>query len=66
MPPARASALRRAFMATMEDAQFLEEARTAQIDIVPNTGEEVAALIARYSATSADVIERAKRAFDPN
>ncbi len=66
MPPVRAAALRRAFMATMEDAQFLAEAKTAQIDIVPNTGEEVSAQIARYSATGKDVVERAKRAFDPN
>ena len=66
MPAARASTLRRAFMATMQDAQFLEEARTAQIDIVPNSGEEVAAQVARYSATGGEVVERARRAFDPN
>jgi tripartite-type tricarboxylate transporter receptor subunit TctC len=66
MPADRMQVLRRAFMATMEDAQFLAEAKTAQIDIVPNTGEEVTALIARYSSTSKEVVERAKRAFDPN
>ena len=38
MPPERLKALRRAFMATMEDQQFLADAKTAQIDIVPNTG----------------------------
>jgi hypothetical protein len=63
MPPERMQALRQAFMA---DQQFLAEANTTQIDIVPNTGEEVAALIARYSATPKPVVERAKRAFDPN
>jgi tripartite-type tricarboxylate transporter receptor subunit TctC len=66
MPRERMEALRRAFMATMEDKQFLTEAKSTQIDIVPNTGEEVAALIARYSATSKPIVERAKRAFDPN
>ena len=65
-PAQRINALRRAFMDTMNDPQFLAEAKTAQVDIVPNTGEEVAALIARYSASSKDVVERAKRAFDPN
>jgi hypothetical protein len=60
------TALRQAFMATMNDPQFLAEAKTTQVDIVPNTGEEVAELIARYSASSKDVVERAKRAFDPN
>ena len=66
MPPERMQALRQAFMATMADQQFLAEAKTTQIDIVPNTGEEVAALIARYSATPKPVVERAKRAFDPS
>jgi hypothetical protein len=49
----------------MHDEQFLAEAKAAQIDIVPNTGEEVAAQIARHSATSKEIVERAKRAFDP-
>jgi tripartite-type tricarboxylate transporter receptor subunit TctC len=66
MPPERLKALREAFMATMEDKQFLADAQAAQIDIVPNPGEEVTALIARYSATPKAVVERAMRAFDPN
>jgi tripartite-type tricarboxylate transporter receptor subunit TctC len=66
MPPARAKALRSAFMATMADAQFLADAKQTQIDIVPNTGEEVAAMIARYASTPKAVVERAKRAFDQN
>jgi tripartite-type tricarboxylate transporter receptor subunit TctC len=66
VPAERVAALRRAFAAAMADPQLLAEAKTAQTDIVPNTGEEVAALIARYSATPASVVERAKRAFDAN
>lgn len=66
MPAERTRTLRQAFMATMEDKQFLADAATTQIDIVPNTGEVVAAMIARYSATSTAVVERAKKAFDPN
>jgi tripartite-type tricarboxylate transporter receptor subunit TctC len=66
MPPERTRALRRAFMATMADERFLADAKATQIDIVPNTGEEVAALIARYSMTPNTVVERAKRAFDLN
>jgi tripartite-type tricarboxylate transporter receptor subunit TctC len=66
MPPQRTAALRQAFMATMNDPQFLAEAKTAQVDIVPTSGEEVAGLIARYTASSKEVVERAKRAFDPN
>jgi tripartite-type tricarboxylate transporter receptor subunit TctC len=66
MPPERAKALRQAFMATMVDKQFLADAKTTQIDIVPNTGEEVAEQIGRYSATPKPVVERAKKAFDAN
>jgi tripartite-type tricarboxylate transporter receptor subunit TctC len=66
MPPDRMKALRSAFMATMADAQFLADATTTQIDIVPNTGEEVATMLARYTSTSKAVVERAKRAFDQN
>jgi hypothetical protein len=53
-------------MATMADAQFLADAKQTQIDIVPNTGEEVAAMVARYASTPKAVVERAKRAFDQN
>jgi hypothetical protein len=53
-------------MATMADAQFLADAKQTQIDIVPNTGDEVAALIVRFTSTSKAVVDRAKRAFDQN
>jgi tripartite-type tricarboxylate transporter receptor subunit TctC len=66
VPVERAKALRQAFMATMADQQFLADAKATQIDIVPNTGEEVAAMIARYASTPKAVVERAKRAFDQN
>ena len=65
MPAERMKALRRAFAAAMDDAQLLAEAKAAQIDIVPNSGEEVAAQIARHSATPREIVERARRAFDP-
>jgi tripartite-type tricarboxylate transporter receptor subunit TctC len=65
-PAARTQALRDAMMATMKDDKFLADAARAKIDIDPMTGDEVAALIARYSASSPAVVARAKQAFARN
>ena len=62
-PPERVRALRNAFAATMKDKDFLAEAAKTQIDISPNTGEEVEALIARYAGVSKAVVARANDAF---
>jgi tripartite-type tricarboxylate transporter receptor subunit TctC len=63
MPPERANALRAAFMATAKDPAFLDDAVKTQIDISPMTGVEVEAFVARLSASSPAVVERAKQAF---
>jgi tripartite-type tricarboxylate transporter receptor subunit TctC len=65
-PPARTRALRAGLMSTMRDAQFLADAAKAQIDVEPMTGETVEALIARFTASSPAVVERAKKAFSPD
>lgn len=65
-PAARTKALRDAMMATLKDEKFLADAAKAKIDIDPMTGEEVAALIARYSAASPAVVARAKAALTRN
>jgi tripartite-type tricarboxylate transporter receptor subunit TctC len=65
-PAARTKALRDALMTTMKDEKFLADAARANIDIDPMTGEQVAAMIARYSAASPEVIARAKAAFSRN
>jgi tripartite-type tricarboxylate transporter receptor subunit TctC len=62
MPPERKIALRSAFIATANDPQFMADAAKAGIDIGPSTGEEVEAFIARVSASSPAVLERAKKA----
>jgi tripartite-type tricarboxylate transporter receptor subunit TctC len=62
VPVERREALRTAFIATMKDPQFLEEARKIQIDVNPITGAEVEAFIARVAGASPAVIERAKQA----
>jgi tripartite-type tricarboxylate transporter receptor subunit TctC len=66
-PPAmlaeRRTALRKALLDTMKDAQFIADAEKTQIDISPMTGEEVEAFIARLSSAAPAVIERTKEAF---
>jgi tripartite-type tricarboxylate transporter receptor subunit TctC len=63
VPAERAKALRTAFMATAKDPAFLEDAVKTQIDVSPMTGEQVEAFIARLSAASPAMVERAKQAY---
>jgi tripartite-type tricarboxylate transporter receptor subunit TctC len=55
--------LRKAFDATMKDAEFLANAKKANIDIVPMTGAEVAEAYASFGRMSPAVIEKAKNAI---
>jgi hypothetical protein len=57
--------LRAALQATMQDPDFVAEARKTQLDISPWTGAEVEAYIARVSAASPAVIARVKQAYSP-
>jgi hypothetical protein len=52
IPAARSNALRAAFMATMNDPQFLSDAARSQIDVNPTSGAEVEAFIARMASSS--------------
>jgi tripartite-type tricarboxylate transporter receptor subunit TctC len=61
-PEARTKALRDALMATMKDKAFLADAEKTKIDIEPMTGEETAALVAKYNSVSPAVVARAKKA----
>jgi tripartite-type tricarboxylate transporter receptor subunit TctC len=52
IPEARRAALRRAFDATLQDPEFLEDARRIDLELNPVTGEEIETLIRRiYAAT---------------
>ena len=66
MPPGtpneRLDAMRAGFMATMQDAEFIKEARTVGIDIDPMPGADVAQLMKKIYAMPADVIADAARA----
>ena len=63
--PGTATALRRAFDATVADPEFLAEATTLQADISPTRGEEVQRLVGEIYATPAAIVDRAKKFFAP-
>lgn len=63
IPADRAAALRAAFAATAADPQFIAEAEKANLDLRPQTGEEVQAFVARLYASPKHVVERARKMF---
>ncbi len=63
VPPQRLAVLREAFMATMKDADFLAEARSAGLDIRPVEGAAVAALIKEIYASPPQAVRLAAQAL---
>jgi tripartite-type tricarboxylate transporter receptor subunit TctC len=61
VPAERVKALRAALMAAMQDKDFLADAEKTKIDIGPMTGEEVEALVAKYTSVSPAIVARAKQ-----
>jgi tripartite-type tricarboxylate transporter receptor subunit TctC len=61
VPAERVKALRTGLMATMQDKDFLADAERTKIDIEPMTGEEVEALVAKYTSVSPEIVARAKQ-----
>ena len=59
LPPERLAALRNAFDATMQDGEFLADARRQNLDVRPVTGPEADTLIAQVYATSPEIVKRA-------
>lgn len=60
IPEERANALQDAFMATMEDPEFLEEAKRLELEITPVSGDEVEQLVRESYDAPPQVLERAK------
>jgi len=58
LPPDRLKMLRTAFTATMTDASFMEDARRSKLDLDPEDGEHLAALIAKIYATPKPIVDR--------
>lgn len=59
--PARLKALRDAFMATTKDAEFIEVAKTQDVELDPISGAEIDELLRRVFATPKHVVERATK-----
>src|SRR5262249_15244998 len=63
IPPDRLAALRKAFMQTMTDKDFLADAEKAKLEINPVDGEKVEALVKEIYATPPDVAKQAAAAL---
>jgi tripartite-type tricarboxylate transporter receptor subunit TctC len=60
VPADRVAALRKAFMATMNDAEFLADAAKQQADVSPMPGEEVQRLTQELLRTPKPLLEKVK------
>jgi len=58
LPPDRLKMLRDAFNATMRDADFVAEAKNSKLDLEPEDGEHLAALIKKIYATPKPIVDR--------
>jgi tripartite-type tricarboxylate transporter receptor subunit TctC len=61
IPPERADALRRAFMATMQDPEFVADIAKRHLTIEPMSGEEVQQMVRTVAATPKELVDQAKR-----
>jgi tripartite-type tricarboxylate transporter receptor subunit TctC len=59
IPPDRAGALRKAFMDTMKDKDFLADAEKGQLEITPVSGEDIQKLVMEIHQTPPDIAKRA-------
>jgi len=63
LPPERLHALRRAFDATLRDAEFLAEAEKLALEINPVSGEKLQAMVEDMFKAPPDAIEAARKAI---
>jgi tripartite-type tricarboxylate transporter receptor subunit TctC len=63
IPAERLRALRAALQATMQDRDFLDEAKRTGLDIDPASAEEVEGLLQRFASFPPDVFRRAEAAI---
>jgi tripartite-type tricarboxylate transporter receptor subunit TctC len=61
IPPERAAALRKAFIATIEDPEFVAEMRKRNLNIEPLSGDDVQKTVEAAVATPRELVEQAKR-----
>lgn len=60
LPPATVAILRNAFMATMNDRDFIAEAKKAGVPINPVSGERVQAHGDKLESAPPEIVERAR------
>jgi tripartite-type tricarboxylate transporter receptor subunit TctC len=58
VPAERVAALRKAFMATMQDREFLADAEKAKLEINPVSGEDIEKLVQDVYRTPADLVHK--------
>jgi hypothetical protein len=58
LPPERLKMLREAFNATMKDPEFIADAAKSKLDLEPEDGEHLAALIRKIYATPKSIVDR--------
>ena len=63
VPRERVEAVRAAFLATMKDPRFLEDARRGGIDVDPLSGEDVAKAVRAIEQTPQDIVDRLRAAL---
>jgi tripartite-type tricarboxylate transporter receptor subunit TctC len=63
LPPERADALRKAFMAAMTDPALVADAKKANLDIEALSGSDLQTLIASLYALPASTVEKAKQSL---
>jgi tripartite-type tricarboxylate transporter receptor subunit TctC len=64
VPAERVAALRAAFDATMQDSEFLAEAKALNFDVEPVRGEDMQNIIAKIMATPKDIAAKAKHLLE--
>ena len=62
-PPARAAALREAFLKALADPELLGEAKKMNLDVDPLSGVELQAVVDRIYATPKPIVDRAIKAL---
>jgi tripartite-type tricarboxylate transporter receptor subunit TctC len=58
LPAERLKALREAFDATMQNADFIAEAKNSKLELAPENGAHLAALIAKIYATPKPIVDK--------
>ena len=64
VPEPRVTALRAAFMATVKDPKFLDDAKNGNFDVEPVSGEDLQKLVKDVVATPSQITERAKKIIE--